>query len=944
MNHHSSAAEFGRLLRGRRSPWFHATTADAVDTEPKRLGEELLYTQSNARCTLGHSPRGELRFVALPTVNYPIPVNVSEDTGEIDYYPGTYYQTDMVLYAGNLRYRLETEEGERLPGIAEAENETAYRDDFLPVTSYTSGGLEVTVVSLAPVAPEADMAALAPAPLPGPAGALFLMHVKNRSATPFRGRAVLAADDVIVDHYRFIDKPFPTGMPVPDRHIRQQTRMLTSPIGCVGIHMHGGTWRDMECSLPLLLAPGEEALMETRIALSMDYHGIMPALYGLYMLESADWLRRTGAFWRERLGDLAAGAEGDPEEAAKSRDLYIRALIDNFNCLQVDPAGNLLSHWQGAPNHVCGTVWGIDIEPTAISVMQFCPELAARVLLYFISRSRPPVPACPDHSTPILVAPVLLAGRYLELTGDREFFARHGHILPRLAGIMDEVLACRHRDEWLFSTRYSSDGTVFRKYDHGTNVKVWYALDRYTFLLERLEAGDPAVWRERRDSTGEAIQRLMTAEGPFGPQFSGGTNLGEAVEDCYLPENLLYYDGEDTSSMLAPVYGVYEVTEPLWVNYHRYARSLFLGNFDPEHRVDRWFHDGGPLDGTAYVAKAAGAVTPEEMAQALEDLFLFDCDETGSIFWWPMGRNYRRGISRCSQGQGAFAWLYLEQWLGIRVDMERRELTVAPRGLPTGFRWQGARIGGAVFDLEWEESPEGSSLHVCNRNGGEWTIRAGFRPWGAGAQGTLLERTATVAPGEAASLSALNPERPERPEPVRAVEDRYLGEEGIVFGPFGLRPVTYLERGCNAILVRFLLDNNGSGPLRNIRISLDTGGSCRTQRKPFEIWIPPYQLEDGNGHELAELAPGGRYVAGIWLTPPDRIFENGSRWDRHFFALSAEEETPGLTICCHRESALEITLTVTLTAEVAGGEIRKALTFPMTFSPRETDVLSRSLN
>ena len=42
----------------------------------------------------------------------------------------------------------------------------------------------------------------------------------------------------------------------------------------------------------------------------------------------------------------------------------------------------------------------------------------------------------------------------------------------------------------------------------------------------------------------------MVVDGPFGPQISGGTNLGEDPGDFYLPEDVLYYDGEDSGTLL----------------------------------------------------------------------------------------------------------------------------------------------------------------------------------------------------------------------------------------------------------------------------------------------------------------------------------------------------------------------------------------------------------
>ena len=82
-------------------------------------------------------------------------------------------------------------------------------------------------------------------------------------------------------------------------------------------------------------------------------------------------------------------------------------------------------------------------------------------------------------------------------------------------------------------------------------------------------------------------------------------------------------------------------------------------------------------------------------------------DVTGSVFWWPHGLEYRRSLTRCSQGQGAWAWQYLQQWLGIKVDAKpdtgTPTFTFAPRGLLTDVAWEGYRAGPHRFDIAWSE-------------------------------------------------------------------------------------------------------------------------------------------------------------------------------------------------------------------------------------------------
>ena len=74
----------------------------------------------------------------------------------------------------------------------------------------------------------------------------------------------------------------------------------------------------------------------------------------------------------------AALVETDQATAFDTMRERGRDLAADF-MLATDAAGRLLSHWQGAPSHGYGTVWGIDIEPTAVSIVHACPELARQV-------------------------------------------------------------------------------------------------------------------------------------------------------------------------------------------------------------------------------------------------------------------------------------------------------------------------------------------------------------------------------------------------------------------------------------------------------------------------------------------------------------------------------------------------------------------------------------
>ena len=253
--------------------------------------------------------------------------------------------------------------------------------------------------------------------------------------------------------------------------------------------------------------------------------------------------------------------------------------------------------------------------------------------------------------------------------------------------------------------------------------------------------------------------------------------------------------------MLAPTYGMVDFSDAAWVNYHRFARSPWCANFDPEFGALRWSPRGfaaGALDGTAFFSRLAGSITRQEMVEAFRTLWDCAVDEvTGSVFWWPHGLEYKRSLTRCSQGQGAFAWHYLRQWLGLEVDAASHTLTVAPRGLLTGVTWRGFRAGPYSFDILWHEGPNGDDdgeehagvvdtgavspwqtgepderytlIQVTNHNTEPWMVRVGLRPPDTGAAGTMAWRAGLRRPrGHAADAArrtktAGNPRASPRP-------------------------------------------------------------------------------------------------------------------------------------------------------------------------------------
>lgn len=948
------------VLDAPRSEFFSGHTSDTyLDRQFNPYlspSTEANFTQSNARVLLGQAADGTLRFLALPTQVYPAPTS----TGEFGLGPGMYHHFDVAMYAGDLTYEIALD-GEPVIELdsAKRENETWYADHFIPLTRADEGPLEIATLSFAPVAPDGAAAPLAPAPLPGPAGAFYLLRLRNRGSQVLRGVVTLKAGDWLVGHYEDA-RPDMRPLKQPEVTLRQNTLILSRPEGAVGIHLREAKWvctsAPYAAEKAFTLAPGEEQVFETYLAMGETYAGVMPEIYNLYLRSPLDWLNLTAAYWRSRLGQLQVG----PGALARfSQEVYIRSLFDNFNCLQTNPLGNLIAHWQGAPSHGYGTVWGIDVEPTAVSVAHLCPEIARQTMIFFMTRSRAPKgPA--DHSVPILVAPVIIARQWLQITGDTAFLAGHPEIMAALEGIMRDLLALKAPSEPLFPSRFSSDGAVGRRYDYGTNVKAWYAFDSMAYLLEQLgRSGEAAPYRQVAADMPGAIRRTMIADGPFGAQISGGANLGEDPGTFYLPEGAFYYDGEDTSSMLAPIYGITGFDDQAWANYHRFARSLWCPNFDPEFETLYWFPtDPAVFDGTAYFSRLGGCITRAEMAESLQAIFDRYVDRaTGSLFWWPHGDEFRRGLTRCSQGQGAWAWQYLYQWLGLTVDAPSRTLTVAPRGMLTSLRWNDFAAGPFRFGLDWQEGQGESTLWLKNNNAETWTFRIGARPAGSGADGELAWERRVLGPGQEARLTlpaAAGPAGQDWSLPAMIAKENAAlapktagAENGLLFKRFGPAMLwghweesKLWDLKQLPITLRFLVQSSAGEELRQARITLTANDpGWRIEGRRAFHWDRPGQASQEQAVvELGDLAGPGRLTASFWVLPPgDRQLDvHFGNWHKSAHIPSQ----PGVEVNLYArnlEQALKTSFTARLEAVTTGGQtVRRELTVPLSVEPLET--------
>ena len=935
-------SRFDKLLeKGKYSAWFQAKYDPESYDYNMALSERQLFVQSNARVLLGQDNMGRMHFLAVPhEKDYALPTCRTSAHSHITACPGMYYQTDLTLFLGKAFYQMESKDGSILRNGNEG-SITRYLNDFLPWTSTTQRGVRMDTFSIAPVLEYPYRPGLKTLPLPGPSGMIYGMRVKNEGEEIWQGKATLMFANQFMSKYEHCGEAVETrAYPAQYSQVDRNLLLMSRPEGYTGLYMKDGFWRQKDgsyyCEREICLKPGEEILLETLMAVSEKADGISEAMSLLYMHDSLEWIGITDCFWKKYLGSLSVEIEGEEILSGKARDMHVRNILDDFNCIQMDAGGSVLVHWQGAPSHCMGRLWGIDVEPTTLSFIHMFPEMGEKLIEYMVERNEPRYAEYPEHSVPIMMAPLVMAGEYYTYTGNKDYFLSKEYVMKRLDEIWEKIVAFCKEGFALVPSRYSSDGKVMRRYDHGTNVKFWYASQCYGTIckaLGREKAGKVFAYAERLKAD---IQNYMLIDGPFGKQISGGTNLGEQ-EDFYMDEDFTYYDGEDSSSVLAPVYGIYDFSYEPWVNYHRYARSLFCSNYEPEMDVLRWFPYGGALDGTAYVSQLGGSLTKQEMKHSLENMINSAVDDTGSLYWWPKAENMRRMIARCSQGQGSWIVQFMKQWLGIRFDAENKVLNISPRGLLNGFCWEGAYLGGYCFDISYCEGEEKSSITVKNYTCDTFRVVFGCRPYGAGAQGEIDEVSGTVLPGEELVLER---------KPVKT-EDTYFSvveqelahfadSDGILLNHFGFKQACMdAHDKQNIFLLPFVLSNKNPEPLENVRLVFQVPACMRTKEKTSRIWDDARNMQR-EGCEICRnlVRAGERTVIAVWVEA-DAEYDASNVWfDGHPF-MEEEKRKEGKLWMASEKVRLEDELTVTLKYERAGKSFEKVLNVPVGSMPEE---------
>ena len=335
-----------------KSSYFRAQYDETSERTDWSLSERQLFTQSNGRTLLGQDTMGRLHFLCTPHDKiYAVPSGGTDLGGQFKGYIGQYYQNDTALLLGKMKYDLELDNGLMISG-ANKQSWTTYYDDFLPVTATEHPELETRIFSFAPILEKEAVPASSIHPVPGPAGAFYCIEVKNISGCKIKGKLRLSFDQKFVNQFEHYGKYFDDYTVTPYKsEWDQKLLVLWHPEACAAIQLLDsvceGQGDNPRIYVPFELKANESRTFTTVIALTPKREEIYSALGTLYQHTPLEWLNVTDDFWKERFGKITTDIRENQEAGEKYRDMQVRFILDNFNCLSFREDGSLADQLAG---------------------------------------------------------------------------------------------------------------------------------------------------------------------------------------------------------------------------------------------------------------------------------------------------------------------------------------------------------------------------------------------------------------------------------------------------------------------------------------------------------------------------------------------------------------------------------------------------------------------
>lgn len=433
------------------------------------------------------------------------------------------------------------------------------------------------------------------------------------------------------------------------------------------------------------------------------------------------WFDETTEFHLARYGQLSLS------DAPFYGELYVRAAELTRQSLLLEGDDRFGGSFNGSDLPVAANVWMRDCFYSCLPQSFLCPQLARGAIEFFLDHGVPshmlgehadrfPGARGVTNSLGNSVAGIVLAGMYYQYNEDRQFFLDHPATLERSLSILNQVLASRREDVFLFPSVYVSDGYARGDFHTGSNIFLWRAfvsiarLAREVYGLAELAA----EWQAYAQRLREAILANCIVIEDGKPRF-----VEAAMQDH---TRIGGHDGEESDVTLAAFYDFCAEDDPLYLNAAHEA--LMPSNPYAIANVDGiWWYAHGKWSSATFpgwITALAGSQDEAEMLRHLERIrTLTDAD--GSFWWWPYPHEETmhpehplRTNSKCGWAAGVYVCFFTRHLLGLSADAPRKTLRFRPWIPWSEFAWSGCRIGSIMCDCSYKRTDSEVTVEVRN--------------------------------------------------------------------------------------------------------------------------------------------------------------------------------------------------------------------------------------
>jgi hypothetical protein len=479
-----------------------------------------------------------------------------------------------------------------------------------------------------------------------------------------------------------------------------------------------------------ILETGAEAILLTdgRFRLAPGDNQIVAAAYLLTEDESRirsrsplDWFNAT---WRRRTSPYGEAVIPDAPYFAESIARFGENCRQSALCL---PDGKVAGGFLGSDVDSRPVNWVRDLYYSMLAMSMFDPDLCAESILYFLKWNLPPHPVGRGltrfphagrvtQSLGNALSPLLLSGAYYQMTGDRAFFRDRPDVFQSGRALLNDVLASRRGEAFLFPSMFISDGDARGDYHTGSNIAAWKAFDVMARLAREVydEPKSAAKWAQAAARIREDIWARCAGAGPLGRQFyEGVTELGAFVQG---------HDGEESDTTLAPFYGFCAGDEPALLNHARQAFRETNPFYSKDLDAIWWYNENwSSATFPGWITALAGETDEKELAARLHRIRqLTDLD--GSIWWWPYKYDTRdrsavlraNNARKCGWASSVYLCRFVHDIVGIGFDLPARQVAFRPFLPWSRFAWRNCRLGRGLFHLQYERTPRAIMASLAN--------------------------------------------------------------------------------------------------------------------------------------------------------------------------------------------------------------------------------------